>query len=84
VKLSAEQIEALMGLLKITRERELNCNECLEYVAEFAELELRGELIPEALNAVEHHLSICAECREEYEMLQQALKQMESNEGAGE
>ena len=68
-----------MELLKITRDRELNCNECLEYVAEFAELKLSGKVIPEALKAVEHHLSICTECREEYELLQQALKEMQSD-----
>lgn len=82
MNLSSEKIEALVGFLKITRERELNCNECLEYVAELADLELSGVKIPEALEAVEHHLSICAECREEYEVLQLALKEMDSDAGS--
>lgn len=33
---------------------------------------LAGRSIPEALRSVEHHLSVCAECREEYTALRQA------------
>ena len=32
-----------------------------------------GASVPAALEAVEHHLSLCSECREEYEALRLAL-----------
>ena len=44
---------------------------------QFAERELVGRSIPAGLEAVAHHLSICAECCEEYESLLQALKAMD-------
>ena len=47
-----DQIHGLMHLIGITRESELNCNECLHHVAEFAECELTGKKVPEALEAV--------------------------------
>lgn len=79
MNLTSEQIERFMRLLEVTRERELNCNECLDHVAEFAEFRLAGAEVPEALEAVEHHLSICAECREEYEVLRDALKGLDED-----
>ena len=71
-----DQINGLMHLIGITRENELNCNECLHHVAEFAECELTGKEVPEALEAVRHHLTLCLECKEEYDELLNALRSM--------
>lgn len=71
--LSKQEIDGLMHLISLTKDDEINCEECLAQVAEFAERELAGKPIPEALSAVQHHLAVCAECHEEYEALQQAL-----------
>ncbi len=71
-----EQIDGLMRLISITRESELNCNECLHHVAEFAECELTGKQVPEALEAVRHHLALCVECKEEYDELLNVLSSM--------
>ena len=73
MKLTPEQIDGLVNLIGITRESELNCEECLDRVAEFAEIELADRPVPEALKSVEHHLSLCIECREEYQTLLKAL-----------
>ena len=75
--LSNKQIKDLAHLLGLTREQELNCSECLDQVAEFAECELTGKPIPDALEAISHHLSLCTECREEYEALFLALGNLE-------
>ena len=77
MSLSKQEIDELMRLVGLTKDHEINCEQCLSLVAEFAEQELAGKSIPQGLKAVEHHLSICPECREEYEALQQALKGME-------
>lgn len=74
MSLSKKEIDELLRLICLTRDNEINCEECLSLVAEFAEHQLAGRPIAEALKTVEHHLSICAECREEYEALQRALK----------
>jgi len=75
-----DQIKGLIRRLSITRDHELNCNECLDKIAEFAECELASKPIPEALEAVQHHLRICGECDEEYAALLKALQIMKEDE----
>jgi uncharacterized protein with PIN domain len=74
--LSREEIAELLQLIGLTRDEEIDCERCLALVAEFAEREPAGRSIPAGLDAVAHHLSVCAECREEYEALLHALKGM--------
>lgn len=76
MKLTPKQIIHLALLMGRTRDHEMNCNECLQHVGEFVEFELAGKPIPLALEKVEHHLSICRECREEYQMLRDALRHL--------
>lgn len=77
MSLSKEEIDGLMRLVALTKDDEIDCERCLALVAEFAEEELAGRSIPVALGAVEQHLSVCPECREEYEALLRALKAMD-------
>lgn len=77
MKLTKLEVNKLVSLLVKTKEHEINCSECLAHVSEFAEVSLTGKTIPEGLKSVEHHLSVCSECREEYEILKQALKKIE-------
>ena len=74
--LSRKEIEDLVRLIGLTQDFEINCEQCLALVGEFAEQTLAGKSISEGLKAVEQHLSVCAECRQEYEALQQALKDL--------
>jgi hypothetical protein len=74
MSLSKEEIDGLMRLVGLTKDDEIDCERCLALVAEFAERELAGRSIPVGLEAVEHHLSLCGKCREEYEALLQASK----------
>lgn len=75
--LSKKEIDGLLRLVGLTEDSEINCEQCLAVVAEFAEQQLTGKSIHEGLKAVEHHLSVCAECREEYEALRQTLDNMD-------
>ena len=72
--LTKAQIQELLRSLAFTRDREIACDECHRELAEFAEITLEGKTIPEGLRAVEHHLTLCGECREEYEDLVEALR----------
>lgn len=72
--LTKKEIDGLMRLVGLTKDEEINCEQCLTLVAEFAEMELAGKTIPDSLKTVEHHLDICSECNEEYKLLQKALK----------
>lgn len=75
--LSEKEIEGLMRLVGLTKDEEINCEQCLALVSEFAEQKLAGKSVAEGLQAVEQHLDVCPECREEYETLQEALKEMD-------
>ena len=76
--LSNKELEGLLRLVGLTNDKEINCEQCLALVAEFAEHKLAGKSVPEGLIMVEQHLSVCLECREEYEALQRALDEMKS------
>ena len=75
--LSKEEIEGLIKSVALTRPEEATCDECLTDLAEFAERSLQGKSIPESLQAIEHHLAICAECQEEYQALFAALREVD-------
>ena len=76
MSLTGKEIEELLRLTGLTREHEVGCDGCLTRIAEFTERQLSGKSVSDALEAIRHHLSICAECNEEYEALQQALKSL--------
>lgn len=79
--LTDDQIRELVRALSLTRDQEINCSECLDLVAEYAERELAGRPIPGALEAVRHHLTRCGECRDEFEALLIALQRVQEEEG---
>ena len=79
--LSKNEIDGLIQLIGLTKDEEINCEQCLSLVAEFAERELSNRPVSEALKFVQHHLSICAECHEEYEALQLALRNIDDTRG---
>jgi uncharacterized protein with PIN domain len=76
MSLSKKEIDGLMRLISLTKNQEINCEQCLSSVSEFAELELTGKSPSDALKAVEHHLSICTECHEEYLLLRSAIRKL--------
>ena len=68
-----QQVQALLGMLALTKDVESDCDHCLQHMAEFAEAELSGKSISEALICIDEHLERCGECREEYAALKEAL-----------
>ena len=74
MSLSRPDLQKMLDVVRATQLVEIDCDVCLMQVGEFAELNLVGKPIPEGLRAIEQHLSICDECREEYEMLCLALR----------
>jgi uncharacterized protein with PIN domain len=73
--LTSEQIKGLVRVIEKTREREFSCNECQSFVGEFAERQIAGLPLDEVLARVEHHLSVCPECREEFLALEKILRE---------
>jgi hypothetical protein len=77
MSLSKQEIEGLLKLIGQTCESEINCDQCLEQISEFAESSLQGKTVAESLKAVEQHLAICGECCEEYEVLKKIIESLE-------
>jgi predicted anti-sigma-YlaC factor YlaD len=67
--LDKQQLTTLLSAVADTREDEIDCDECLAGMAEFAELELVGVEVPDALDRIRAHLASCPECAEEYAVL---------------
>lgn len=61
-----------------TRPDELSCRQCFDHLDHFAELSLVGKSAAEAMPLVQDHLEHCADCRQEFEALLEALRAMES------
>lgn len=72
--LNAQSIRKMMRQVFATREQEIGCEECFEQVDRFAELVLDGKPAAEAMPLVQDHLQKCADCREEFEALLEALR----------
>jgi hypothetical protein len=56
-----------------TRDDEISCSDCLSLVSGYVDREVRGEdqAATQAWPLLVHHLSQCAVCREEYEVLRE-------------
>ena len=76
MKLSSETIRKMMTSVRSTREAELTCGHCYDELDLFIEMKLSGKNAEEAMPLVKEHLDRCAPCREEYEVLLQALEAM--------
>lgn len=74
MRLTRDQIGNLKNMLLSTRDEEINCNEFLDHVVELAERQLEGIPVAKGLESVAHHLTLCVECREEYDALLKVLK----------
>lgn len=60
-----------------TEPDEIACDECFEELDRFAELARAGKPVEEIMPKVKGHLERCRDCREEYEALLAALREIE-------
>jgi predicted anti-sigma-YlaC factor YlaD len=74
MKLSSETIRNMINAVRSTRDVELDCDHCHEELDLFIEMQISGKNAAEAMPLVQEHLNLCPPCREEYEVLLEALK----------
>jgi uncharacterized protein with PIN domain len=72
--LSPDQVSELLRQIRVTRDQEFNCTECLQHIAEFSERKLTHSELNAIMESIEHHLSLCPECTEEYLALKKILE----------
>jgi len=79
MNLDAKQIAELIKLTATARSEDtIGCNGCFELMDQFAQAELEGRDVPEALEVVRVHLEQCKCCRDEYNALLTALREIEA------
>ena len=74
MKLTKDILKNLIQAASKTHEDEIGCDDCFEKMHEFAEMKLAGKSAEKAMPLVEDHLKRCGECKEEFEVLLEALK----------
>ncbi|MBI1317765.1 MAG: hypothetical protein GC168_02305 [Candidatus Hydrogenedens sp.] len=68
-----EKLEALLACVAVTAADEIDCDDFLDRVAAYAEQFNAALPPPDTLLEAAQHLSVCAECREEFLALLAAL-----------
>ncbi len=76
MKLTKDILRKLIQAVAMTVPEEIGCDECFDKLSEFAEVKLAGKSPEKAMPIVADHLRKCGECREEYEALLAALKDL--------
>ncbi len=79
-----DDLDKLMRMIPETREVEIGCEECFEQLDRFVEMRLSSLDADAAMPLVQDHLAKCGDCREEFEMLLEALRASERTSGAWE
>ena len=68
------RLQKLVNMLSKTQDKEHDCGEVYEVIDQYADLMLQGKDAGILMPLVQHHLSICNGCCEEYEMLMDILQ----------
>ena len=68
------RIKGMINMVDATADIEIACEEAYRLLDEYADMMLRGEDPGALLPQVKHHLDLCMDCREEFEMLLAALR----------
>ena len=75
-KLSKEQIQTLVGLISSADQDNLSCDDCFGRIGEFAEYALDGRELSDGMKIIQGHLEQCPCCKDEYEGLMDALREL--------
>ncbi len=67
-----ERLRELLRILQATQPEELDCEQFLHRAAALLEAVQADEILPDALRPVAQHLSVCPECKEEFDALLRA------------
>ena len=73
-KLKPEILQSLLQGILTKHSDELDCGGCFAKLEAFAEQELEGRNVDDAMPLVRMHLDECSGCCQEYEALLDALK----------
>lgn len=70
----AKPMQSMLEMLAKTEETEYCCDDAFELLDVYTDLVERGEDTTKLLPLVERHLELCGNCREEFEVLLEAIR----------
>ena len=73
MRLRDEQVRSLLNASRETRDVEIDCDDFLSLMAEYAEVRAEGRAVPENLDKASAHEKLCPSCREELAALVEIL-----------
>jgi hypothetical protein len=74
MRLRDEQVRGLLGAARDTLDVEIDCDEFLSLMAEYAEVRAEGRAVPGRLENASAHERLCPFCREELAALVEMLR----------
>jgi hypothetical protein len=75
--LKPEKVDRLLQMIRLTREVELTCPECLDELDRYTQSILDGGPIEGVLERVREHLEACPCCTAQYDLVLETLKAIE-------
>jgi len=79
--LSNNKLDKLLHLVSTTQNDGIDCDKCLEHIAQYAEENLQGLTPCEQLIAIKVHLESCPCCQDEYSVFMEAFATLQEEEG---
>jgi hypothetical protein len=77
MKIKPTTIQKVIKSLSITLDKEMTCGECYQEVDKYVDMLRDGKKPSEIMPLVEHHLTLCPPCKEEFQALLTALEAAE-------
>ncbi len=74
INLDHQSLKRLIESIRHTCDEEPNCEQVYELLDQYAEQELNGMNPKDLMPLVHHHLEVCADCHEEYDLLMEILR----------
>ena len=75
LRIDKAKFEQMLKVIEQSRPDELSCDEIQNLLCQFSEIVHEGGDPAGLMPLLEHHLELCADCREEYEALLRILNQ---------
>lgn len=79
MNLQEDTLKKLIQQILAEESGELGCQDCCDLMDKFAEIKLAGHIPAVEMPMVQEHLNHCDGCREQFDMLVDALKSLDDN-----
>lgn len=76
MKLTPKQLANLVAMATSVKGEALGCDGCFALMDQLAQADIEGRAVPDALQIVQSHITQCKCCKDEYDSLLAALREI--------